>query len=171
MKKLFLLIGISLLLVGMPMATAISSPVWVLSKPKIQRLEKEVATIEETNNPSTMEDPPTWANGNFSGVWGLDIWGEVQIPLGWLYGYYKRVHNLGYFYAAFDDFWDENDSNFMQGFLIGPFMLGSLGYNESANETLFVGLGGYNETHFYWRVMGQTGPTFFMYGQYTKFEN
>ena len=171
MKKLLSLLSVCIILIGMPAATALSSPVWILSQPKIRNIEKEMTTLTDVNGPSTMEDPPAWANGNFSGVWGIDIWGEAQIPLGWIYGYYRRTPNFGYFYAAFADFWEENDTNFIQGLLVGPFMFGTLGHNESANETLFVGLGGYNETHFYWRVMGQTGPTFFMYGEYTKFEN
>ena len=171
MKKLVLAICIGLMFVIMPAVSAYSSPIWILSKPKIQHLEQEINNLGETGGPYTLEDPPEWANGNFSGVWGIDIWGEAQIPLGWLYGYYRRQENFGYFYAAFADFWEENDTNFMQGLLVGPFMFGSLGYNESANDTLFVGLGGYNTTHFYWRVMGQTGPTFFMYGEHTRFED
>ncbi len=123
-----------------------------------------------TPSSHTADHPPSWANGNFTGEWGIDIWGQVQIPIGWLFGYYKRKPDFGYFYAAFNT-WngEDNETSFLQGFFFGPYMLGTLGQNESANETAFVGLGGYNNTNFSWRVMGLEGPTFFMSGEYTKF--
>jgi hypothetical protein len=162
MKKQWMIVGICTLLIGMPMAMATPMP-------QMENIKIDGPTDEKPIHP--LDDPPSWATGNFSGVWGLDIWGETHIPLGWLYGYYKRTVHFGYFYAAFADFWSENETNFLQGFLIGPYMLGTLGSNESANETAFVGLGGYNETHFYWRVMGMEGPTFFMYGVYSKYDD
>jgi len=163
MKKIFAILAICMLLISMPVAMSMSK---TIPQPKINK------KVEPQSIPTTApkEEPPDWANGNFSGVWGIDIWGEAQIPLGWMYGYYKRNVHFGYFYAAFAEFWEEEDYNYLQGFLIGPYMLGMLGENESANETAFVGIGGYDETNFYWRVMGLEGPTFFMYGEYTKFE-
>ena len=103
-------------------------------------------------------------------LWGLDIWGEWQIPIGWMFGYYKRNTNFGYFYAGFADFEQQNASWFIQGYFFGPFMFGSLGENEYANETLFVGIGRYNDTAYHWRLMGEEGPTFFVHGIYTKFQ-
>lgn len=49
-------------------------------------------------------------------------------------------------------------------------MFASIGENEYANETLFVGIGRYNETNYHWRLMGEEGPTFFVNGAYTKFQ-
>lgn len=164
MKKLVAILGICILLIGMPAAMSVS-----ISIPQKKLISRENPELAPTTSPT--EDPPNWANGNFSGVWGIDIWGEARIPLGWIYGYYRRTVRFGYFYAAFANFGDENDTNFIKGLIVGPFMFGSLGSETSANETIFVGLGGYNETHFYWRIMGRTGPTFFMYGEYSKFEN
>jgi hypothetical protein len=46
-----------------------------------------------------------------------------------------------------------------------------MGNITTGNQTYFVGLGGANETNFYWRIMGLVGPTFSMYGVYSKFEN
>ena len=161
MKKHIVILGICVLLVMMPATISISIP----------NEKQELTTNEYIDEPAqTIDDPPGWANGNFSGVWGLDIWGETHIPLGWIYGYYKNQVKFGYFYAAFADFWGENNTNYLQGLLIGPYMLGALGQNESANETVFVGLGGYNETNFHWRIMGWEGPTFFMHGTYTRFD-
>ena len=123
--------------------------------------------IEKTYAPD--DDPPQWANGNFSGIWGLDIWGDWRIPIGWMFGYYKHNTNFGYFYAGFADFEEENATWFIQGYFFGPFMFGSIGENEYANETIFVGIGRYNETNYLWRLMGEVGPTFFIYGTYMKF--
>ena len=164
MKKFVAIIGICILLIGMPAAMSVS-----ISTQQKKLTSRECPESTPITTPT--EEPPNWANGNFTGVWGIDIWGETQIPLGWVYGYYKRNVNFGYFYAAFADFWDENETSFLQGLIVGPFMFGSLGSEASANETVFVGLGGYNETHFHWRIMGMTGPTFFMYGVYSRFDN
>lgn len=127
--------------------------------------------IEETI--SANNTPPDWAKGNFTGVWGINIWGEVDIPLGWLAGYYTDVR-LGFFYGGFAEFGEENATAYLSGIFFGPFMLGTIsemiGENVSGNQSLFVGLGNYNETNFYWRIMGMKGPTYFMYGTYSMFE-
>jgi hypothetical protein len=170
MKNMLFIVGIGVLIIGMPLATALSTPTMTQSKPVIKSLEKEISTNTNTDHSSNTNEPPSWANGNFSGVWGFDIWGEFQIPIGWMFGYYKHNTNFGYFYAAFADFGHENVSWYIQGYFFGPFMFGSLGENESANTTIFVGIGRYNETNYHWRIMGETGPTFFMNGEYTKFD-
>jgi hypothetical protein len=167
--KVLICLGICFLLLGIPIAIAapnsIETTLNSMSNHVTQRLfDRERTIIEPTN------DPPAWANGNFSGVWGFSIWGEWEIPVGWTYGYYKRNPTLGYFYAKFGNFEEENTSWFIQGYFIGPFMFGSIGENESANETLFVGIGRINETDYHWRMMGEVGPTFFVEGTYTKFE-
>ena len=175
MKKLLLIVGICSLLVGMPVTAAISTPIMSHAESKMNTIEKEMSLVERTNPTVTTEAPPDWANGNFSGVWGIDIWGETHIPIGWLYGYYKRNMRIGFFAGVFATFEEENFSHYLAGFFFGPFMFGKVGEivgeNETGNKTVFVGLGGYNETHFYWRIMGIKGPTFFMYGIYSKFNN
>lgn len=165
MKKLMLVIVTSFLLTVMPVTIGISTTNCYLISNK--NSYSNIDTIQSIF--ALVDEPPNWANGNFTGYWGLDIWGETHIPLGYMFGYYKRTPNFGYFYADFESFWSENDTWYIQGYFFGPFMFGSLGENEYANESLFVGLGGYNETHYHWRIMGQTGPTFFMHGIYTKF--
>lgn len=168
MKKFLSVLGICILLIVMPATLTISASTTKLVQRNTNIFTKKQLVIEKT--PSPNDEPPGWANGNFSGVWGIDIWGQAHIPLGWLFGYYKRHINFGYFYGAFDWFWGKNES-YLKGWLFGPYMFGSLGINESANETLFVGIGGCNETHFHWRVMGLEGPVFFMHGEYTKFKS
>ena len=170
MKKIFLTVGICFLMIFMPLSLGYTTPFMKLSKNKSLEIENGISSVE-TSSPRLSDDPPDWANGNFSGVWGLDIWGETHIPIGWLYGYWKNM-KIGYFYGAFAEFGEEDFDHYLTGFFFGPFMFGKIGIiDEQDNETqeLFVGLGGYNQTHFYWRIMGQTGPTFFMYGVYTRF--
>ncbi len=60
---------------GVPMTTAISSPLKQLSKTMEKTILNDITTFKK-------DTPPSWANGNFTGVWGLDIWGEYHIPLG-----------------------------------------------------------------------------------------
>ena len=129
--------------------------------------------VEKVLQPTPLDDePPSWANGNFSGVWGLDIWGEAHIPLGVMYGYYGNM-NFGVFLGEFRNYWEENASGYLRGLFFGPIMAGGLGNVSNVgnyeNETIFVGIGRYNETNFHWRIMGESGPTFFMKGTYTAF--
>jgi hypothetical protein len=170
MKNKIFIVGISLLIIGMPLAAGLITPTMTSSKLEGNALKKQIVTNKYTDRPMRSDEPPSWANGNFSGVWGIDIWGEYQIPVGWMLGYYRHNIKYGYFYAGFANFGYENVSWYIQGYFFGPFMFGSLGENQSANTTLFVGIGRYNETGYHWRVMGETGPTFFMNGDYTKFD-
>ena len=170
MMKRILYLGICLLLIGMPLATAISTPSITTFESNEKNIEQGTINIEKTGDARTTDTPPDWANGNFSGLWGYSIWGEWNIPIGTMFGYYKRNPNFGYFYAEMTNFVEENISWYLQGYFFGPFIIGSIGENESANTTLFVGIGRLNETHYHWRVMGEVGPTFFADGTYTKFE-
>jgi len=167
MKKLIIVIGVCFLLGAMPATIAISAPNLKLANRGSSILTRVKSDIEKNVSPE--DDPPGWANGNFSGLWGLDIWGEWHIPVGWMFGYYKRTPKYGYFYGGFADFGQKNASWYIQGFFFGPFMFGSMGENEYANETIFVGIGRINETDYHWRLMGEAGPTFFVKGTYTKF--
>jgi hypothetical protein len=97
---------------------------------KFIRNNTNIFTSEIKKISSPDNDPPKWANGNFTGLWGLDIWGEWQIPIGWMFGYYKRNTNFSYFYAGFADFEQKNASWFIQGYFFGHFMFGSLGENK-----------------------------------------
>jgi len=170
LKKLFHVITICILLLALPMTTAISSPLNQLFKPNNKALNFEIKTFEDTKEISTKDSPPKWAKGNFSGEWGLDIWGEYHIPLGWMLGYYKLSMNIGYFAAGFNFFGEYDISWFIQGFFFGIFMFGSMGENEYTNQTFFVGIGKYSENKYHWRLIGEHGPTFFMRGTYTKFD-
>ena len=168
MKKTLSILIICGILILTPLTSAA-----VLPDSKIS--EKQTMHVQNTPQQQTpiLEDPPNWVKGNFSGYWGLDIWGETQIPLGYLYGYYGNMR-LGFFLGEFGYFWEENATGYIRGGFFGPFMFGGIGNISNVgtyeNETLFAGIGRYNETDFKWRIMGETGPTFFMKGTYTKFE-
>jgi len=163
LKQLLIVLVVSILLVGLPITTVISSPINITSKIIEKTIINDLTILKK-------DIPPNWANGNFSGVWGLDIWGEYHIPLGWMFGYYKLGINIGYFAAGFNFFGESNISWFLQGYIFGIFMFGSMDANEYTNQTFFVGIGTYNETNYHWRVMGEQGPIFFMHGKYTIFD-
>jgi hypothetical protein len=167
MKKLFIVFGICFLLAAMPIGLSVSAPTMKLGT----RLSK-ILSFEDPEpiiGPLPPKDPPEWANGEFVGVWGLDIWGEWHIPAGWMVGYYKRTTSWGYFYAGFADFGEENATWYIQGYFLGPFLLGSLGGDQYANDTLCVGIGRYNDTDYHWRAMGEIGPTFFAEGEHEQY--
>jgi hypothetical protein len=147
----------------MPISTAIS--------PTFNKFLKPADKIINDKSPFVkIDDPPAWANGNFSGVWGLDIWGQYHIPLGWMVGYYKLSVNIGYFAAGFNFFGENDISWFMQGYIFGIFMIGNMDANEYTNQTFFVGIGNCNQTNYHWRIIGEQGPVFFMHGKYTVYE-
>ena len=162
MKKILLTLGICFILVAMPAMTA--NPMKQINNPRIKTLITDI----EKQIP-TLDTPPGWANGVFSGDWGLDIWGGWHIPIGWTHGYFNRAPNFGYFNAVFAKYGEENATWLIKGFFLGPFMFGSFAENEYANETLFVGIGRITETEYHWRMMGEEGPTFFVDGTYTEF--
>ena len=124
MKKLIIVIGVCVLLAAMPITVAISTPSLKLAK-RSSILSRVNSDTEKNVSPE--DDPPGWANGNFSGLWGLDIWGQWHIPIGWMFGYYKRSPEFGYFYGGFADFGENNASWYIQGYFFGPFMFGSMG--------------------------------------------
>jgi hypothetical protein len=161
MKKSVILTLVVCMVVSSISATT-AMPIRNISK--IQKyIPQAISTIDN-------ETPPDWATGNFSGIWGLNIGGQPLPPAGWLTGYYSDM-GIGRFVGVFAPFNATNVTGYIGGILFGPFMLGIVGNSTTGNMTYFVGLGGANTTHFYWRIMGFVGPTFYMYGMYNKFEN
>jgi hypothetical protein len=163
MKKIVVIFGISILLIWMFATTAVVFQKTVTAK---QLLSKDCKTL------STIDDPPDWATGNFTGVWGFNILGQPFRPLGWVGGYYSDIFCIK-FAGVFAEFEDQQPTGYLGGYIIGPFMLGIVGNITTEEETYFVGIGGYNETssEFYWRIIGIVGPSFYMYGTYTRFSS
>ena len=160
MKKLMLILGVCFLLVAMPTLSALP-----MRAPKTHHLDTvmEEQAIE-SKEPIQPMDVPEWAEGNLTGLWGVNVLGQPLEPIGWLYGFYGTYQ----FAAAFWVFNESEISGYIGGLHIGPFLLGKIVFPDE-NETLFVGLGGRNETHFYYRLMGIVGPTFYIYGIHIKF--
>ena len=164
MKKILLAIGLCFLLLGMSAATSMSIP-------KIKDLNSK---IRLNNISSDSEDTPNWAAGNFTGSWGLNIWGGDWFPIGCIEGYY----GIGFL-------WDikigrfliecggedgkENGTN-LEGIFFGPFLLGNVIDMETGNTSAFVGIGEYNEINFRWRVMAKSGPVLYIKGTFAEFE-
>ena len=163
MKKIILIVGITILLIGIQTTTAIP-----ITKNKNSILE----TIED-------EEIPSWAIGTFNGTWAYDFLGLGEIPwppLGNITGYYGAGYNLytklGRFLVDFKYF-DGTNAAKLEGLFFGPYLIGRVWrIDDEYNASAFVGIGHYNETssEFVWRIMRFSGPTFFMWGTSAKFE-
>ncbi len=124
---------------------------------------------------SDPEDAPDWAVGNFTGEWGLNVWGNDWFAIGPVNGYYGNGFvgsvKFGRFLITYLESDGENGTTF-QGLFIGPYLLGTTTdiHIQTDNSSAFVGLGSYNETAFRWRIMAMQGPTLFMRGTFNGFE-
>jgi len=161
MKKTIIAISICILFTSISLSSASFIP---------QVKNQEIKALGEfTADP---EEAPIWAVGNFTGRWGLNVWGNDWFTIGPVYGYYgKGFYNelkFGRFLIQYTEDGEENGTIF-QGLFIGPFLLGVAKDIYTQNTSNFVGLGGYNETNFRWRIMGMEGPTLFMKGVFNEF--
>jgi hypothetical protein len=152
MKKTILIGIILLLFIGIPITSAVS----IEKSTFIKNLVKEQSI-------QTMEDIPDWAIGNFTGVWGLNIGGQPGTPLGLFIGYYGTNLFAGMFTNT------SAPSGWLWGFRFSFFMFGMVANITGEQSTYIVGLGGFNETHFYYRIMGIVGPTIYIAGVYNPF--
>lgn len=163
MKKILLIVGVCILLVILPITTAIPTKLIQNSRtviPAMPLLKKQTVNLD---------DPPEWANGNFTGVWGINLLGVPLAPLGWIVGYYQNI-GLGNFAGVFGTFNDTNATGAIIGFMLWVFFLGGVGSIETGNGTYVSGLGIANETHYYIRLHAIIGPSFYIHVEYTKFE-
>ncbi|MBU0497423.1 MAG: hypothetical protein KKC68_09685 [Candidatus Thermoplasmatota archaeon] len=156
MKKIFALIAISCLLITLPLTTAYPLP------HKATTYSTQKALLQ---TPQTIDDPPSWTIGNFTGVWGLNAMGHPLSPEGIIFGYYGQHRFLG----AFTNTTAVN--GYLAGITFGPFMFGVVANVTGEGRAPFVGLGGQNGTtmEFYYRIMGIVGPTFYLYGFYNPY--
>ena len=172
MKKI-LIIGVCLLIMSMPLVSALSLP----------RLRSRSITTFETFNSFDEEEIPTWATGNVTGKWGIEIINETSeeniIELGNITGYYSDRY-VGLISGKIEPYENESNATYFEGIFLGPFILGrigelkinieEIGYYKNYNETIFVGIGEMNETEYHWRVLGLKGPIFYWDGEFQKFE-
>lgn len=133
-------------------------------------LSKAKLVVESSSNSA---DAPDWAVGNFTGEWGLNIWGDDWFAIGPVNGYYGQGFvgsvKFGRFLMTYLESDGENGTSF-QGLFVGPYLLGIATDLQTENSSAFVGLGSYNETAFRWRIMAMEGPTLFMRGTFNEFE-
>jgi len=161
MKKIIIL-AICLILLSMPLTVAYPN-ISTLNRTTNLLNPMEKSVYNETN-------PPDWAEGNFSGVWGLNLLGMPLEPAGWMKGYYSQK-----FIFRMEGIYGNNNESFPRNniatWAFGPFLIGGAQNITTQNGTFIAGLGGVNETnHYYWRLSAIIGPSFYMYGTFTKFE-
>ena len=151
------------MLIAMPALTALSPQmVHQLKIPLPRRMMPEMPV-------DALDDPPEWANGNFTGVWGLTLLGVPLAPVGWISGYYENI-GLGRFAGVFAEFNQTNATGALIGMMLWVFFIGGVGSLATENGTYVAGIGVANETHYYVRLHGIIGPSYYIHVEYTKFE-
>lgn len=160
MKKIILTLGVCFLLLAMPLITA--SPMKQIKNPKIKKILSDI----EKQGPA-LDDPPEWANGNFSGVWGITILGFPTPPMGWVAGYYQEI-GLGTLAGVFGPF-NSNATGAIAGIMLWIFFMGGVEDIATEKGTYVAGIGVANETHYYMRLHGILGPNYYMSVEYTRF--
>ena len=161
MKKIVIALGITLLMFGVATTTAFPLPQQNIASP----------AIPKQPSPSMKNDtPPDWAAGNFSGEWGLTIFGIPVAPSGWIKGYFANAPGLGRLEAGYAEFGETNATNNLTGIMLWIFFLGGVTNIATGNGTWVTGIGVANETHFYWRLNAIIGPSYYIHCEYTKFE-
>ena len=160
MKKIILTLGICFLLLAMPLMTA--NPMKQIKNPRIKSLISDI----EKQGPA-LDDPPEWANGNFTGVWGITLLGIPTPPMGWVAGYYQEI-GLGTLAGVFGPF-NGNASGYIAGVMLWIFFMGGVENIATGEGTYIAGIGIANETHYYMRLHGILGPNYYMNVEYTRF--
>lgn len=157
MRKSFLIICISLLLVLMPVTMGLSTP---------QFRQKNIS----------LDDPPSWAHGNFTGRWGFDFLGIDLIEIGDIGGFYGKGFVGSFKFSRFylkiipNNTEMHGNGSVLQGLIFGPYLIGQTTDIDTGNVSSFAGIGGYNETLFNFRLVAVSGPTLFAKGTFSKFE-
>ena len=64
MKKIIIAIVIGFLILGMPLATALTNAGIKSSKPIVKSLDTDPVRLTKTAPPARADEPPNWANGN-----------------------------------------------------------------------------------------------------------
>ena len=115
-------------------------------------------------------DPPSWANGEFNGTWGIGLGGIPAVELGWVEGYFDAVGIFGRIEGDFAVWGNEEPTAYIRGIILGYFMLGVVGdYINPDNATFYVGLGAPNENGtFYYNIHLFIGPSWYMEGTWRE---
>lgn len=158
MKKTLITIGICLFIIGMPLTNAIFPKITNQLNEKNQNITKFY---------STDNDPPEWATNYFIGVIGVtDVNGKPQPYTGYIAGYCEDDFK-GRFFGILTEDIESEPKGFIGGRIVGLFLLGIISNYSGNQQTFIAGLGLKNETHFYFRLMGIIGPTFYITGKFS----
>jgi len=151
-KKIFLILIIISIIV-LPTVTAI-----------------DINKIENNKLKSYLVDPPEWASNYFYGIVGATNQnGQPEDHKGVTIGYCQNNFK-GKFAGVISEKDEKNPEIFIGGKISGPFLFGIIGNISTEKYTGIVGIGFRNETHFYFRLMGILGPTFYITGIYKPIE-
>lgn len=153
MKKIIGICIMTLLIAGIPITTAVSVEKTTLIKN--YRNEQSVQTLD---------DIPEWAIGNFTGVWGLNLNGEPQEPVGLVLGYYDDHRFAGVVTNT------TAPNGWIGGYRFSIFMIGIVANINGEKKIPIIGIGIWNDEQFYYRFMSIVGPTIYIAGVYTPFE-
>jgi hypothetical protein len=158
MKKIYIIICLSLLFSGMPISTAII--------PSISQHQIFQQNIYINTDP-VKGDPPDWATGYFVGVIGItNHMGKPGPRRGHIVGYYEKEGFKGKFAGVIAQRNATEPSGFIGGYLSGRYLVGIMGNISTKKNSPIVGIGVNNETHMYYRLMGLVGPTFYIAGKH-----
>ena len=173
MKQTLIILGICILVAGMPAITAVSLP-------KFNAYNRSISILDRYT--TSEDDIPSWADGTINGTWGLReffLFNMVEIPIGNISGYYgKLLGPISIFNGQIYPFWNSSDTTNITGIFLGPILFGGIGdinititsYEIDVNETNYVGIGYQEDDEFDWRIMGASGPTFYLKGDFKEFE-
>ena len=147
-KKYFLIIAVVFILL-IPITSAVN-----------------IDKITNHNIQSYLLDPPEWASSYYYGVVGLTNQNDQPenhkgITLGYCQEDFK-----GRFAGVIAENSEKDPKLFICGKTAGPILFGIIGNISTEKYTGMVGIGFRNETHFYFRLMGIVGPTFYIAGKY-----
>jgi len=159
MKTTIMIFGVILLLVC-PM---------VLSEQPI-KYESQTMRNFDIDHKMMENEPPDWANGQFNGTWGLNLFGMPVAELGYVYGYFDAVGILGRLEGYFGEWSDPEPVSFIAGFIFLFNMIGYVGSIDNPdNGTFYSGLGTPNENgEFYYRINLIIGPSWYMEGTWEE---
>jgi hypothetical protein len=160
MKKNVICVGVCCLLLLSPIALCAS----------IQKTDPSKQIMPLNQPIITSDEPPTWAKGNFSGVWGVTVLGAPLPPLGWIQGYYQNI-GFGKLDAVYADFNHTNATSYLRGFMLWIFFFGGAGNLAGGNTTWVSGIGVANNSSYYCRINALIGPSFYILVNYTAFGN
>jgi hypothetical protein len=171
MRRKIILICLCVILVLLPTVSSIS----------IQKIKNIIEKKTDCFFIDSSNDVPYWADGNFTGKWGMELssifLGKIEIELGNVYGYFSE-NMFGRLNGKFTYYWNETKTTNISGVYFGAFIFGGIGdveintieYNGKCNESVYAGLGDRNETDFYFRLIGREGPIYYMEGKFNHFD-